>query len=58
MVKNPPANGGDTGSIPSLGRPLAEGKGNPLQCSCRGSTIGGGAWRPPVHGVAKASAAI
>ena len=31
MVKNPPANGGDTGSIPGLERSPEEGNGNPLQ---------------------------
>ena len=30
MIKNPPANAGDTGSVPGLGRF----PGNPLQCSC------------------------
>ena len=36
MVKNPPANAGDTGdvgSIPGLGRSLGGGHGNPLQYS-------------------------
>ena len=30
VVKNPPANAGDVGSIPGLGRSLGEGNGNPL----------------------------
>ena len=37
VVKNPPANLGDTGdvgSIPESGRSPGEGNGNPLQCSC------------------------
>ena len=37
MVKNPPANAGDTGdvdSIPGLGRSPGGGNGNPLQYSC------------------------
>ena len=37
MVKNPPANAGDTGDvdlIPVLGRSRGEGNGNPLQYSC------------------------
>ena len=34
MVKNPPANAGDAGSIPAFGRPPGEGNGNPLQFSC------------------------
>ena len=29
-VKNPPANAGDSGSIPGLGKSLGEGNGNPL----------------------------
>ena len=36
MVKNPPANAGDAGSIPGLGRSPGEGNGNPLQYSCLG----------------------
>ena len=34
MVKNLPANAGDMGSIPGLGRHPTEGNGNPLQYSC------------------------
>ena len=34
MVKNPPANAGDPGLIPELGRSPGEGHGNPLQYSC------------------------
>ena len=34
VVKNPPANAGDTGLVPGLGRSPGEGKGNPLQHSC------------------------
>ena len=34
MVKNPPANAGDPGLIPELGRSPGEGHGNPLQHSC------------------------
>ena len=33
VVKNPPANAGDAGSIPELGRSPGEGTGNPLQYS-------------------------
>ena len=36
MVKNPPANARDVGLLPGPGRPLGEGNGNPLQCSCLG----------------------
>ena len=34
VVKNPPANTGDVGSIPGLGRSLGDKNGNPLQYSC------------------------
>ena len=34
MVKNPPANAGDAGSILGLGRSPGGGHGNPLQYSC------------------------
>ena len=34
VVKNPPTNAGDVGSIPCLGRSPGEGNGNPLQYSC------------------------
>ena len=53
LVKNPPANAGDSGSIPGLGRSPAEGNGNPLQYSCLGNPMNRGAWWTTVHGVAK-----
>ena len=56
MVKNPPANAGDTGdagSIPGLGRSPGVGNGNPLQYSCLEDPMDRGAWRATVHGVAK-----
>ena len=34
VVKNPPANAGEVGSIPGSGRSPGEGNGNPLQYSC------------------------
>ena len=34
MIKNPPANAGDVGSIPGLERSPGEGNGNPLQYPC------------------------
>ena len=39
VVKNPPANAGDKGSIPGSGRSLREGNGNSLQYSCLKSSI-------------------
>ena len=36
MVKNPPVNAGDAGSIPELERSLGEGNGNLRQYSCLG----------------------
>ena len=50
MVKNVPANAGDAGSVPGLGR-SPEGDGNPLQCSCLENPVDRGAWRATVHGV-------
>ena len=55
VVKNPPANGGDPGSIPGWGRSPGEGKGNPLQYSCLGNPMDRGAWQASVPGVAKGS---
>ena len=42
-VKNPPANSGDTGSIPGSRRSPEEGNGNPLQYSCVGNPVDRGA---------------
>ena len=53
VIKNLPANAGDMGSIPGLGRFSGEGNGNPLQYSCLGNPIDRGAWQATVHGVAK-----
>ena len=36
VVKNPPANAGDAGSIPGSGRSSGVDSGNPLQYSCPG----------------------
>ena len=37
VVKNPPANAGDLGSIPGSGSSPGEGNGNSLQDSCLGN---------------------
>ena len=55
MVKNPPANAGDAGSIPGWGRSPGEGNGNSLQYSCLENPINKGGWWATVHGVAKES---
>ena len=52
-VKNLPANAGDTGSIPGLGRSSGEQNGNPLQYSCLGNPMDRGSWQATVHGVSK-----
>ena len=44
VVKNPPVNAADVGSIPELGRSPGVGNGNPLQHSCLGNPMGRGAW--------------
>ena len=56
VVKNPPANEGDSGdmdSIPGSGRCPGERNGNQLQYSCLGYSTDRGVWRATVHGVAK-----
>ena len=53
MVKNPPIDAGDMGSIPGLGRSSGGGHGNPLRYSCLANPTDRGAWRAPVHGVTK-----
>ena len=39
MVKNPPANVGDVGSVSGSGGSPGEGNGNPLQYSCLGNPM-------------------
>ena len=53
VVKNPPANAEDAGSIPGSGRSPGEGNGNLRQYSCLGNPMDIGAWHAIVHGVAK-----
>ena len=56
VVKNPPADAGDTRdmhSIPGSGRCPGEGNGNPLQYSCLGNPLDRGAWWAILHGAAK-----
>ena len=54
VVKNPPANAGDAGSmgsIPGSGRSPGERNGNPFQYSCLGNPMDRGAWQATGHGV-------
>ena len=56
VVKNLPANAGDTGeagSSPGLGRSPGGGNGNTLQYSCLDNLMNRGAWWAAVHEVAK-----
>ena len=53
VAKNPPANAGELGLIPGLGRSSGEENGNPLQYSCLGNPMNRGVWMATVHGVAK-----
>ena len=53
MVKNPPANAGDAGSIPGLGRSPGGGNDNPLQYYCLENPMDRGGWWVTVHGIAK-----
>ena len=53
MVKNLPANAGDVGLIPGLGRFPGGGHGNPLQYSCLENPMDRGAWQATVHAVAE-----
>ena len=53
VVKNPPADAEDAGSILGFGRSLGEGHSNSLQCSYMENLMDRGAWRATVHGVVK-----
>ena len=53
MVKNLPANAGDMGSIPGLGRFFGRGNGNPLQYSCLKNSMDRGAGQAAAHGDVK-----
>ena len=55
VIKNLPANGGDTSLIPGLRRSPGEGNGNSLQYCCLGNPMDRGAWPATVHGVEKES---
>ena len=53
MVENLPANAGDVGLIPGLGRSPGGGGGNLPQCSCLEDPTDTDAWQVAVHGVAE-----
>ena len=56
VVKNPPANAGDTGdmgSIPGSQNSSEVGNGNPLKYFCLENSMGRGAWWAAVHGATK-----
>ena len=45
VVKNPPANAGDTASILGLGKAPGRGNGNPFQYSHLGNSMDRGDWQ-------------
>ena len=51
--KESSCNAGGLGLTPGSGRSPGEGNGNPLQYSCLGNAMEGGAWWAAVHGVPK-----
>ena len=56
VIKNLPANAGDTGDvglIPGSERSPREGTGYPFQYSCLENPLDRGAWQATVHGVSK-----
>ena len=53
LVKNPPANAGDAGLIPGLGRSSGERNDKPFQFSCLGNPMDKEAWQTTIHGVAR-----
>ena len=53
VLKNLPADAGDAGSVPGLGRSPGRGNGNLPQYFCLENFMGRGAWEATVHVVAK-----
>ena len=61
VVKNPPANAGNTGDvvlIPGSGRFPERGNGNPLQYSCLENPMNRGAWLGTVPRVVKSQTGL
>ena len=52
-VKNLPANAGDPGLSPGLGRSPGGGNDNPVRYSCLENPVDRGEWQATVHGVAE-----
>ena len=50
MVKNQPANAGDTGSVPGSEGSPGEENGNLLQYSCLENPMDRGSWQSIIHG--------
>ena len=55
MTKNLPANAGDVGSIPGLGRSPGKGNGNPLHYSFLENPTDRRAWQATIQGITKES---
>ena len=53
VVKYPPANAGDLGSIPESGRSPGGGNGNPFQYFCLGNLMDRGTWQATLQGLTK-----
>ena len=58
VAQNPPANAGDVGVMPGLGRSVRGGNRNPLQYSCLENSMDRGAWKATVHGVSRLSTSL
>ena len=58
MVKNLPANAGDAGTVPGLGRSPGEENGNPLHYPCLEKTVDREVQQATVHGVPTVSDTI
>ena len=58
VVKNPPANAGDSDSVPGLERFPGEGNVNSLQYSCLGNPMDRGAWRDLIQSVVKSQTGL
>ena len=55
VEKNPPANAGDVGSVPGLGRSPGGGNGKLIQYSCQENSMDRGALWATVHGATESA---